>query len=200
MGLWDIAKGAIYNMITSPTRKEIDKLISVVGHYRLVGWDAHELDQLSRGQDKVKIKRLPKGIRHGVYQSIYHESLVSYAVKSFSDKSRQLIVVRINNDHFAFQSKGNRGSFDSDMGLSGKYDVGAGLSFYHNKLQVYIDTESQGDLSEVSVNGTSICYINKQKDDSLTHLRVVRSTNKHDPKLDKLIQLAVVFGLVDNRL
>ena len=54
MGIWKIAKGVFYNMVTSPTRKDIDALIAIIRNYRLVGWDASELDQLSRGHFQTK--------------------------------------------------------------------------------------------------------------------------------------------------
>ena len=200
MGIWKIAKGVFYNMVTSPTRKDIDALIAIIRNYRLVGWDASELDQLSRGHSKKKIRKIPKGVSHGVYQSIYHEPILSYAIKQYGNKSKKLIVIRINNDHFAFLIKGNRGSFDSDAGIKGGIDLSLGIVFQDTKYQVIIDTTSKGDLIEVTVNGHALCFVNRQTDTSLTHLRVVRYAKEHDPQLDKLLQLSVAFGLIDGRL
>lgn len=200
MNLWELAKGAIYNMVTGPTRKDIDALIKIIAGYQLVSWDADEVDQLSRGHEKLKIRRVPRGITHGVYQSIYHEPLFAYAKKVYGDKTRQLVVARISREHFAFNTKGKIGSFDSDSGVKGKIDLSLGLTMTMDKFQLFIDTSTQGDIYEVTVNGIPICFINRNKEDSLSHLRVVRDAKPIDPRVDKLLQLAVTFGLIDNRI
>ena len=99
MAIWDFAKRAVYNLVTSATKKEIDKLIEILKQYPLVRWDGDEVDQISRSRVKRKIKRVPGYVKHGAFQSIYHETIMAFALKENKGIGRELLVIRINNNY-----------------------------------------------------------------------------------------------------
>ncbi len=90
-------------------QREISQLKSSIAPWfgDLVPWDNDEMEKLSLNQLNNKIKKGFNKSGKGIFTSIYHEPLITYAFKKYSGKNQALIYARTSNREYAFRIKGN---------------------------------------------------------------------------------------------
>lgn len=98
-----------YFLNYKPSKKHIEKDLARIKEEckpmvkTLVPWNAEELRLLSFNAEEVMKKRGGMSSRKGLMYSIYHEPVLAYASKEYSDGKYGLLYVRTSNREFTYR-------------------------------------------------------------------------------------------------
>ncbi len=209
VGLGIIALGYIFYLFydfkkgLSNTKSVISRdrehIISMLKVMDLSPWNLDELSLISRtGESNVK-KTLFGELEEGVIYSIYHEPILGFVLKSYSDTNKKLIGLKRNKDLYIINVSKDNITIDKNDKSFGTVDVKEKLVLSNSEIgQISIDIHSKGSMIPTVYKEEVVISISTDDTAALDQTRVLTELVKTDNKVKDLFIVGLSYCIIEH--
>ena len=180
--------------------RDVALLRDLIASYSLEPWNHNEIDLISRRAEVNFKKEVISETKYGVYFSIYEEPVLAFAVRTYKQTGKKLIVCRYNDDEYSMIKQRNKVYIKKgEIGI-GSISLDKGIQLSKEGDKVFIDSNSTAGLLPVELNGDySMSVIAHQAGDQ-DQYRVLKKVDPHQEKEGELLLMTVAYALIEEHI
>ena len=161
---------------------------------QLVPWGREELDTLSQFQSERTVRKGLTTVAKGVFSSIYHEPLVSYAYKRYisAKQANDIMYVRTAKHEFVYRTRKGQTQLFIDNEFIGNISGDGRLFGAHNKqLMARIERSDRLELRPIIVGERELASLMEPKQEREVSDRAFQYVEENMMEREVLVLVAV---------